>query len=76
MKTANRIIWDGIIITIAAILVSLTSCGVVQPSYSKLTGQPTELCHKGVAYLQFTSGATPMYGTNNLIITCGTQNDY
>jgi hypothetical protein len=57
-------------IIFAAILASLTGCGQVQRNYSQLTGQPTEICHKGVAYLQFTTGATPMYGTNNLIVTC------
>ena len=58
-------------IILATILISLTGCEAAQCSYSKLTGQPTEICHKGVVNLQFTSGATPMYGTNNLIVTCG-----
>ena len=57
-------------IILATILVALTGCGEAQRNYSYMTGQPTELCHGGVVYLQFTSGATPMYGTNNLIRTC------
>ena len=57
------------LILIAALL-ALTGCGVLERNYAQVTGKPAEVCVHNVVYLQFTSGVTPMYGVNGLIVTC------
>ena len=53
------------------IIISMTSCGWLDRQQAHYTGKPSEICHDNVVYLQFTSGVTPKYGVNGLIVTCG-----
>ena len=46
------------LILIAIMALSLSSCGDVERIFAGVTGGGTETCHKGVAYVQFTSGAS------------------
>ena len=40
----------------------LTSCGYyINRTTSQITGKPISICHNGISYLQFVSGATVEY---------------
>jgi hypothetical protein len=45
------------LILITAVLMLTTSCGKINRMISGFTGEGVEECHKGVTYLQFTSGS-------------------
>jgi hypothetical protein len=47
-----------------------SGCGAFNRKISAITGDPTEICWKGVTYLQFTSGATVKYTPDGRIATC------
>ena len=53
-----------------ALVLSLTACGQVDRLTAKIVGGATEICHAGVVYLQFTSGATVKYTPDGKIATC------
>ena len=48
------------------VAISLSGCGRFDRFMAGLTGDATETCVDGVAYLQFTSGATVKYRVDNL----------
>ena len=49
---------------------TLTACGAVDRATANLTGNASEVCHAGVVYLQFTSGASVKYTPDGKIATC------
>lgn len=49
---------------------TLTGCGWVDRNISAITGSASKVCVDGVAYLQFTSGATVAYTADGKIKTC------
>jgi hypothetical protein len=59
------------------LLLTLSACGGIDRSWSKMTGQPVKICVEfspnsklGVTYLQFTSGATVLYGLDGKPVSC------
>ena len=52
------------------VAVSLTGCGKLDRFFVAITGDASETCHDGVAYLQFTSGASVKYNTDGTIAKC------
>lgn len=46
---------------IALLVLVLSGCGRLDRFFAGLTGSASEICHDGVVYLQFTSGATVKY---------------
>jgi len=48
---------------------TLSGCGWFDRELAKLSGYST-VCVKGVEYIQFTSGATPMYRSDGTLVTC------
>jgi hypothetical protein len=57
-------------ITILMAVLLLAGCGRFDRWLSGLTGDATETCHKGVLYLQFTSGASVAYNQDGSVKTC------
>lgn len=55
---------------IIAMMLTLTSCGWMNRELSSITGDAYETCHKGVTYLQFTSGSTVAVRPNGKPLTC------
>lgn len=58
------------LIILTLTLLALTGCGKIDRLFAAWTGDATETCHKGVKYLQFTSGATVMYKQDGTIAKC------
>lgn len=58
------------ILIVALLSMTLTSCGWFDRKVSSFTGGGTTTCVDGVAYLQFTSGATVKYNRDGTIATC------
>lgn len=54
----------------AIALLGLSSCGRIDRSLAGWTGKGTEVCHRGVTYVQFTSGATVAYDREGRLIPC------
>jgi len=52
------------------LLLITSSCGWYDRQKSNLLGSATVICHEGVSYLQFPSGATVQYDTNGKIKGC------
>lgn len=48
----------------------MVGCGAYDRWISSITGDASEVCHKGVVYLQLTSGASVMYNSDGKIATC------
>ena len=48
----------------------LTGCGAADRFVSSVTGDGIETCVDGVAYLQFTSGASVKYNRDGSVATC------
>ena len=48
----------------------LSGCGKLDRLFVAITGDASETCHDGVAYLQFTSGASVKYNTDGTIAKC------
>lgn len=57
-------------VVVAVLASTLTGCGWFDRNVAAITGGPTETCVDGVAYLQFTSGATVKYTKDGKIATC------
>lgn len=57
-------------IFVLILCMSLVGCGWLDRKVAAITGDATETCVDGVAYLQFTSGATVKYNTNGTIAIC------
>lgn len=53
-----------------AITFSLIACGYVDRAVVTATGNATETCVDGVAYLQFTSGASVKYNLEGKPVAC------
>ena len=49
-----------IFIGIVAVTVLVTACGDLERSITSVSGH-SERCYKGVAYVNFTTGASPVY---------------
>lgn len=47
----------------------LSGCGYVNRGIATFTDYST-ICIKGVTYIQFTSGATPMYNIDGKLVGC------
>jgi hypothetical protein len=58
------------IIAVVMLALTLSGCGMWERFTAKVTGGGTETCHKGVMYVQFTSGATVAYNTDGTIMLC------
>lgn len=48
----------------------LSGCGRVQRWWAGTIGDGHEMCHKGVSYIQFTSGTSVKYNPDGSIATC------
>jgi len=61
------------IVTILILVLTLSSCGVVERMFAGVTGGGTATCFRGVTYVQFTSGASVAYNTDGTIMVgeCG-----
>ncbi len=55
---------------IIGFLLTVTSCGVIDRQMSRITGSASEICHRGVLYLQFTSGSSVALNAKGLPLTC------
>jgi hypothetical protein len=55
----------------AVALLSLSACGRIDRGIAGLTGKGTEVCHRGVTYVQFTSGAVVAVDRAGKPIPCG-----
>lgn len=55
---------------LAAVVIALSGCGAGDRLSALVTGDGVEICHKGVVYLQFTSGVTVMYARDGKIALC------
>ena len=59
------------LLVIGAVLSSLlTGCGWLDRLAATVAGDATEICVDGVAYLQFTSGASVKYTREGKVATC------
>lgn len=54
----------------AIVALALSGCGRFDRWSSGMTGKPTEICHRGVTYVQFTSGATVAVDREGKPIPC------
>jgi len=52
------------------LLVLVSGCGAIDRAIVTYTGDAVETCHKGVLYLQFTSGASVAYNQDGSVRTC------
>jgi hypothetical protein len=52
-------------------ILCLTSCGWINRQYSAVTGDVVEICHQGVLYGQFISGASVLYDQSGKVLRCG-----
>ena len=59
-----------IVMLVMLVSVSMVGCGKLDRFVAGITGDATEACVNGVAYLQFTSGATVKYNRDGSIATC------
>jgi hypothetical protein len=59
-------------VVIALTALALTGCGTMARGCAGVTGS-AEVCHDGVVYIQFTSGATVKYNADGTIARCGGQ---
>ena len=46
------------VLILIALMLTVSSCGKAKRWASGMTGDAYETCHRGVTYLQFTSGST------------------
>ena len=58
------------IILAIVLTISVTGCGRFDRWFAGITGSASEECVDGVAYLQFTSGASVAYNRDGTIKTC------
>jgi len=56
MKKRNLIVIGSVL----AVALTISACGSFSRDMAKLTGQ-SEVCYKGISYVQFPSGVTVMY---------------
>ena len=59
------------IILFTAVAIALAGCGRVDRWTAGMTGKGSEVCHRGVTYVQFTSGATVAVDRAGKPIPCG-----
>lgn len=57
-------------VLMALAILSSSGCGRAERAYAHYTGDAAEICHDGVIYLQFTSGATVKYNTDGTVAQC------
>ena len=57
------------LLAVLALVLTLSSCGVVERFFAGVTGGGTATCFRGVMYVQFTSGASVAYNTDGTIMT-------
>ena len=55
---------------IVLIVLLLVGCGSFDKIGTSITGKPSEVCVDGIAYLQFTSGASVKYTTEGTVALC------
>lgn len=58
-------------VVVACMAIALAGCGKIDRWWAGMTGDASEVCIDGVAYLQFTSGATVKYRADGRVATCG-----
>jgi len=56
------------LLAILALVLALSSCGVVERFFAGVTGGGTATCFRGVTYVQFTSGATVAHNPDGTIM--------
>lgn len=56
-------------ITMCLVALTLTGCGMWDRTKAHYIGA-ADICHDGVMYVQFTSGASVKYDQNGKIVTC------
>ena len=56
--------------TILILLALMSGCGKLDRMFVAITGDASETCHDGGAYLQFTSGASVKYNADGTIAKC------
>ena len=54
----------------ALALALLGGCGYIEREFAGMSGGGFETCHDGVAYVQFTSGASVKYNRDGTVATC------
>lgn len=59
------------IILFTAVAIALAGCGRVDRWAAGMTGKGSEVCHRGVTYVQFTSGAAVAVDRAGKPIPCG-----
>lgn len=59
-----------LLIGLMAVLVGTAGCGGMQRDIASMSGKPSETCHEGVKYLQFTSGATVQVDATGKPVPC------
>ncbi len=59
------------IIILAAVALALSGCGRLDRWTAGVTGKGSEVCHRGVTYVQFTSGATVAVDRAGKPFPCG-----
>lgn len=60
-----------VIAAVAVLAVGLSGCGRVDRWTAGMTGKGSEVCHRGVTYVQFTSGASVAVDREGKPIPCG-----
>lgn len=60
----------NVLVVAALVAVMFSGCGRIDRAVAGVTGEPVEICHKGVLYLQATSGMSVMYTPDGQIATC------
>jgi hypothetical protein len=58
------------VLVLISMTLLLSGCGRFERWWAGTTGNAIETCEGGVAYYQFTSGATVAYNPNGTIKTC------
>lgn len=58
------------VVIVAAVAATLAGCGRVDRWTAGMTGKGSEVCHRGVTYVQFTSGATVAVDREGKPIPC------
>ena len=59
-----------ILLSVIMMMITIFGCGGTDRLGTAITGKPSEVCVSGVAYLQFTSGATVKYTPEGKIARC------
>lgn len=59
------------LVILSCVALALSGCGRIDRWAAGMTGKGSEVCHRGVTYVQFTSGATVAVDRAGKPIPCG-----